>query len=106
MWREPRADPEAIFGLRPIRHLLRKRTSRQYLRHAWQLYDWLIRPLEVVLPAEVTTLVFVPDGPLRHVPMAALHDRERFLIEKYAVATTPGLELVGHVPYPMASCRY
>ena len=57
-----------------------------------QLYDWLIRPFEKDL-AEVKTLVFVNDGLLRSVPMAALHDGQQFLIEKFAVATTPSLTL-------------
>lgn len=57
-----------------------------------QLYEWLIRPFEQDL-AEIKTLVFVNDGPLRSVPMAALHDGQRFLIEKFAVATTPSLTL-------------
>ena len=57
-----------------------------------QLYDWLIRPFEADLTA-VKTLVFVNDGLLRSVPMAALYDGEQYLIEKFAVATTPSLTL-------------
>ncbi|ESA34057.1 tetratricopeptide tpr-1 repeat-containing protein [Leptolyngbya sp. Heron Island J] len=59
---------------------------------AQQLYDWLIRPFEADL-ANVETLVFVNDGLLRSVPMAALYDGSEFLIEKFAVATTPSLTL-------------
>ena len=77
-----------------LRLALEKRTTRQYLVHAQRLYDWVIRPLEAELAAlKFDTLVFVPDGPLRTIPMAALHDGERFLIEKYALAITPGLSL-------------
>ena len=57
-----------------------------------QLYDWLIKPFEADL-ANVKTLVFVNDGLLRSVPMAALYDGEQYLIEKFAVATTPSLTL-------------
>ena len=39
--------------------------------------------------------MIVPDGPLRTIPLAVLHDGERFLVERYALATTPGLSLVG-----------
>jgi CHAT domain-containing protein len=42
----------------------------------------------------------VPDGPLRTVPMAVLHDGKQLLINKYAVATTPGLELTDPRPIP------
>ncbi|MDX2096668.1 MAG: CHAT domain-containing protein [Leptolyngbyaceae cyanobacterium bins.59] len=59
-----------------------------------QVYDWLIRPFEAELATgQVKTLVFVLDGPLRNFPMAALLDGDRFLIEKYGIAVTPGLEL-------------
>lgn len=71
-----------------------------YLRQAQQLYDLLLRPLEPELARHrVETLVFVPDGPLRTIPLAALHDGEVFLIERYAVATTPGLTLIEPRPF-------
>ncbi|KYC35313.1 hypothetical protein WA1_09195 [Scytonema hofmannii PCC 7110] len=61
------------------------------------LYDWLIRPVEAELEKEkVKTLVFVLDGVLRGVPVAALYDSKKreYLIEKYSVALTPGLQLL------------
>ncbi|MBD1909145.1 MULTISPECIES: CHAT domain-containing protein [unclassified Leptolyngbya] len=65
-----------------------------------QVYDWLIRPSAVELQeSEVKTLVFVLDGPLRNLPMAVLHDGDRFLIEQYSVALTPGLQLL--TPRPL-----
>jgi CHAT domain-containing protein len=42
--------------------------------------------------------VFIPDGPLRTIPMAALHDGKRFLLEKYATAITPGIDLTDPRP--------
>jgi len=39
------------------------------------------------------TLVFVMDGGLRVVPVAALHDGKQFLIEKYALANLPYLRV-------------
>ena len=86
--------------IRAFRHLLEKRTTHQYLRPARQLYDWIIRPLYRELSAHgIRTLVFVPDGPLRTIPMAPLHDGAQFLIQQYALATTPGLTLTD--PRPM-----
>jgi CHAT domain-containing protein/Tfp pilus assembly protein PilF len=80
--------------VRQFRRKLEKRTTREYLPHARKLYDWLIRPLEAELEAaRVDTLVFVPDGPLRTIPMAALHDGKQFLVAKFATAITPGLNL-------------
>jgi CHAT domain-containing protein len=85
--------------VRQFRRMLEKRTTRQYLPHAQQLYDWLMRPLEADFAAAGSnTLVFVPDGPLRTIPMAALHDGKQFLINKYAMAITPGLNLTDPRP--------
>jgi tetratricopeptide (TPR) repeat protein len=76
--------------VRAFRKTVEKRTTREYLPHAQQLYAWLIRPLEPDLASfRIDTLVFIPDGPLRTIPMAALHDGRQFLVEKFAVATTP-----------------
>lgn len=94
--------------VRAFRRTLEKRTTRQYLRHARQLYDWLIRPLEAELTADgIDTLVVVPGGPLRTIPFAALYDREtrEFLIEKIPVAITPGLTLTEPRPIPLRGVR-
>ncbi|MCU0808747.1 MAG: CHAT domain-containing protein [Candidatus Contendobacter sp.] len=97
-----RVDREAFTSaVREFRRYLEKRTSREYLPPAQQLYGWLIRPLQSELDAEqIETLVIVPDGPLRTIPMAALHDGQRFLIRRYAIATTPGLTLTDLRPIP------
>jgi CHAT domain-containing protein/outer membrane protein assembly factor BamD (BamD/ComL family) len=87
--------------VRQLRRMLEKRTTREYLPHAQKLYDWLIRPLEADLATSaIDTLVFVPDGALRTIPMAALHDGKQFLIAKYAMAITPSLSLSD--PRPLA----
>jgi CHAT domain-containing protein len=84
-----------------LRRLLEKRTTNEYLIPARQLYDWLIRPLEGLLAgSEIDTLVAVPDGPLLAIPLAALSDGQHFLIERYALAVTPGLTLVDPRPLP------
>ncbi|MBV6624369.1 MAG: CHAT domain-containing protein [Rivularia sp. (in: Bacteria)] len=60
-----------------------------------QVYDWLITPLENQPNLKDTkTLVFVLDGLLRNIPMSALYDGEQYLIEKYAVTLSPGLQLM------------
>ena len=87
--------------VRQFRRRLEKRTTREYLPHAQQLYDWLIRPLASDLAdLKVDTLVFVPDGALRTIPMGALHDGKQFLISKYALGITPGLSLTDPRPIP------
>src|SRR5262249_16694760 len=70
--------------VRAFRNALEDRTNNAYLTHARKLHDWLVRPVEPDLEAAgITTLVFVPDGPLRTIPMAPLHDGKDYLIAKY-----------------------
>ncbi|MEH1798318.1 MAG: CHAT domain-containing protein [Nostoc sp.] len=64
-------------------------------RLSQQIYDWLIRPAEGDQAfIDTKTLVFVLDGRLRNIPIAALYDGKQYLIEKYAVALSPGLQLM------------
>jgi CHAT domain-containing protein len=64
-----------------------------------KLYDWLIRPAEANLTANgIKTLVFVLDGSLQSLPMATLYDGQQYLLEKYNIALTPGLQLLEPKP--------
>jgi len=73
----------------------RKINSDLFLADAQKLYDWLIRPFANDLETNhIETLVFVLDSGLRNIPMAVLHDGEKYLIEKYAIALTPGLQML------------
>ena len=86
--------------LKQLRQTLVIRTSYSYEALSEQVYDWLIRPLEADLKkADVETLVFVLDGPFRNVPMGALSDGDRFLLEKYRISLTPGLQLLESNPF-------
>ena len=88
-------DDELRETVRQYRRNIEDRSTYSYLTQSRQLYTWLIAPLEGLLQEQkFDTLVFVPDGALRTVPMSALNDGTRFLIEKYAIAVTPGLELM------------
>ncbi|NET32691.1 MAG: CHAT domain-containing protein [Cyanothece sp. SIO1E1] len=83
---------------------LRQQLEKRYMSSAFfelsgQVYDWLIHPFESALAAQsIQTLVFVSDGALRNVPMAALHNGQNFLIEDYAIALSPGLQLPASAP--------
>lgn len=88
---------------------LRVRLSEEQIRErqqkalelAQQVYGWFIKPFEADLEnSGVQTLVFISRGPLLNLPMSVLHDGEKFLVEKYAIAQTPGLELLD--PKPLA----
>jgi len=77
-----------------FRTQLEKRRTRDYLSLASQFHDWIIKPIsDLLVKQEIKTLVLIPDVTMRSLPFAALHDGERFLIEKYALVASPGLEL-------------
>ncbi len=81
--------------VRPDTDASRPVAPLDYLPLAQKVYDWLIRPVEKEIAANKTqTLVFVLDGALLNLPMAVLHDGNQFLVEKYAIALTPGLQLL------------
>ncbi|WP_409878271.1 CHAT domain-containing protein [Nostoc sp. EfeVER01] len=70
-------------------------------QYSQQLYDWLIKPIETNLTnKDIKTLVFVLDGSLRNIPMGILYDKQqqKYLVEKYAISLTPGLQLVDPKP--------
>lgn len=53
---------------------------------AQQLYTWLIKPLEADLQqAGAKTIIYAPDGQLRYIPLAALHDGQQWLVQKYRI---------------------
>jgi CHAT domain-containing protein len=89
------AEADVTRAVRQFRKLLEKRTTLEFRRPAQQLYSWLVRPyIEDLASQGIDTLVFVPGGALRTIPMAALHNGERFLVERFAVAVTPSLKLL------------
>ncbi len=66
-----------------------------------EIYNWLIKNIESDLENNgVNTLVFVLDGTLRNLPMALLYDGQQYLVEKYAIAVSLGLQLFP--PQPLA----
>lgn len=87
-----------------LRVRLQTRPNNRFLFPARQLYDWLIRPiLPILTQNQVDTLVIVPDGMLRLIPMSTLYDGKQFLIENYALAVTPGLTLINPRPIDWAN---
>jgi filamentous hemagglutinin family protein len=74
---------------------LGNRVSDRYETSAHQLYDWLVGPYRSTLEEwGIDTLVFVPTGSLRTIPLSALRDDEGFLVQSFAVATTVSLNLL------------
>ncbi|MBE9178964.1 CHAT domain-containing protein [Oculatella sp. LEGE 06141] len=80
--------------------------ASEYLPVAQQLYQWIIAPLEADLEAQrIDTLIFCLGTGLRSLPLAALHDGERFLIEKYSFGIIPAFNLLDRQPAALANTR-
>ncbi len=61
---------------------------------AQQLYKWLIKPIApAIKSANAQTIIYAPDGKLRYIPLAALHDGNKWLVEKYQVNNITALSL-------------
>ena len=92
----PQSD--LVETLTDLREALEKPYAiREIERLSHQVYQWSIAPIASQL-TENQTLVFVLDGALRNIPMAALYDGEKYLIEKHPIATEPGLYLLDAQP--------
>ncbi len=75
--------------------------TRDAVTPAQQLYNWLIRPIEADLQqTKAKTIIYSPDLRLRYVPLAALHDGNQWLIERYSVnnITAASLADLNHIP--------
>lgn len=92
--------------VRLFRRGLEDRSSYDFKEEGRQLYKWFVEPIEPELKRrQIETLVFVPDGVLRTVPMAALFDGKEYLVQKYAVAVSPGLRLMRPEPIKREQIR-
>ncbi len=76
-----------------LRHLISR--TDDYADASKTLYDLIVRPLDTDLKNEkIEHIIFVPDGVLRSVPMAVLNDGKQFIISKYTISSTQGMQLV------------
>lgn len=82
-----------------LRNLVNPTATKVVQTQAHEVYNWLLQPIESKLQnSGVDTLVFVLDGSLRNLPMAALYDGKQYLVEKYAIALSVGLQLLDPKP--------
>jgi CHAT domain-containing protein/uncharacterized protein HemY len=90
----PQAQVEEVIN--QMRQSLRRTSfTEERLSVAMQIYSWLVQPAVADLTNQsIKTLVFVLDGSLRNIPMAALHDGKQYLIEQYRLAIAPSLKLL------------
>ena len=88
-----------IFSTTPLDPRELEENTQTLLPTLQQVYSWLIEPLETQLVSQqIHTLVFVLNGQLQNVPMAALYDGQQYLLEKYAIALAPSLQLLNTKP--------
>ncbi|MBD2088596.1 CHAT domain-containing protein [Microcoleus sp. FACHB-1515] len=84
----------------------RRSAPQEYLPAAQQLYRWMIAPLESELQnQQIDNLIFCLGAGLRSVPMAALHDGNQFLIEKYSTSLIPAFNLLDRRPTRLSELR-
>ncbi|EKU96289.1 hypothetical protein Lepto7375DRAFT_0278 [Leptolyngbya sp. PCC 7375] len=78
---------------------------------AYQLYRWLIEPLEEDLSrANAQTILYAPDGPLRYVPLAALYDSAnasdgQWLAERFQINNITATSLQNLNTQPLTAPR-
>ncbi len=78
--------------------LIQPSASREkFLVSAQELHSFLIAPLEAELQKQkISNLVFLMEDPeLRSLPLSAIFDGQKYLIEKYSIGLMPGLALTG-----------
>jgi len=89
-----------------LRQKLETRSTPEFLVPSQEIYQWIIQPIESELEKrQIKNLVFVLDGPMRSIPMAALYDGKSYLVQKYNIALTPGLELLNPQPFARTERR-
>ncbi len=70
------------------------RRSNSYKVPARQLYEWTIAPLKAELEERgIDTIAFSMDAEFRSLPIAALYDGEKFLVENYRIGLLPSVNL-------------
>ena len=88
----------------PIRR--RRFNTETLLPIAQKFYNWLLAEAESDLAqSNIDTITFVLDGPLRNIPVAALHDGQNYLIDRYNVALSPGLQLINPQQLPLGTLK-
>lgn len=82
--------------VKALRDAIAQPASAAYLPVSQQLYRQLIGPVETMVSG-YPKLVIVPHGVLHYVPFAALHDGERYLIDRHAFRMLPSASVVKYL---------
>jgi len=76
-------------------------TSEDYKAAAVALYNLLIKPIEAeLIQSKAKTILYAPDRQMRYVPLTALYDGKKWLIEKYQISNLIAYSLSDFSPKP------
>jgi len=99
----PHGRQELLKEIIKTRKAMEDQTNSIVNRYLAELYDWLIHPLEGLLPEShegEVHLVIIPSGPLWYLPFQALlwtdpgSWRSSYLIERYTISYAPSLTVL------------
>ena len=97
---------ELIKVAEQFREDIQKPNSLAVLDPANKLYNWMIEPIANDLKqANIQTIIYAPDGVMRHVPLAALYDGKQWLIERYRINYITALSLTNIDPQTQQTPR-
>ncbi len=66
----------------------------EFQKNSRLFYEMIIKPFEVKLEKnKIEKIVFIHDGILRNLPMAALYDGEKYLVERWETVSSLGLQV-------------
>ncbi len=89
-----------------FREDVRDPSSLDVLVPAQQLYAWLVQPIARDLAERrIDTILYAPDGQLRYLPLAALHDGRQWLVQRYRVNNITASSLTTFRPTPRPAPR-
>jgi CHAT domain-containing protein len=84
-----------------FRKALQDLQSNRYLKLSQNLYRRLVKPVEPWLTEP--RIIVVPHGALHYLPFNALHDGEKYLIEKKSIRCLPSASVLHYLPKDKAA---
>ncbi|MBD2448126.1 CHAT domain-containing protein [Nostoc sp. FACHB-152] len=85
---------EVLATVNELRGTVTDRTTEDFFLPSQKIYNWIIKPVQPELQKrQINNLLFLMDEGLRSLPVAALHDGQKFLVENYSLGLSPSLNL-------------
>ena len=74
-------------------------SEKRIMQAGFKLYNWLIKPIEDELKiAQAHSIIYAPDGQLRYIPLAALYDGKKWLVERFEINNITAASLMNLEP--------